>query len=49
MNQEMIKINGAEKAKCLKAGEEYLVEKSVGEKLIKKGEATATKKAVKAE
>ena len=45
----MIEIYGAEKAKCLKAGEKYLVEKSVGEKLIKKGEATAIKKAVKAE
>lgn len=47
----MIEIFGSDKAKCLKAGEKYLVEKSVGEKLIKKGEATttATKKAVKAE
>lgn len=49
MNQEMIKVFGAEKAKCLKTGEEYLVEKQVGEKLIKKGEATAIKKAAKAE
>lgn len=33
-------IYGATKAKSLKPGEKYSVEKSVAEKLIKKGEAT---------
>ena len=44
----LVKITGAEKAKCLNPGQEYEVESAVAEKLYKKGEAVKPK-AAKAE
>lgn len=41
MIQKIIDVYGASNAIVLKPGEKYTVEKSVGEKLIKKGEGTA--------
>ena len=44
----LVKITGADKAKCLTPGHEYEVESSLAEKLYKKGEAVKPK-ATKAE
>lgn len=40
---DMIKVFGANKAKELEAGKEYLVHSHLAAKLIKKGEAVASK------